>query len=81
MRLDKFLKITRIIKRRTIAQQLCDSDNVLVNGKAQKPSYSIKKCDELVVKYFNNTIKAKVLEIPKESLKKEEIGDYVSFEN
>ena len=70
MRLDKFLKITRIIKRRTIAQQLCDSDNVLVNGKAQKPSYSIKKGDELVVKYFNNTIKAKVLEIPKESLKK-----------
>lgn len=81
MRLDKFLKITRIIKRRTIAQQLCDSDNVLVNGKAQKPSYSIKKCDELVVKYFNNTIKAKVLEIPKESQKKEDIGDYVSFEN
>ena len=81
MRLDKFLKITRIIKRRTIAQQLCDSDNVLVNGKAQKPSYSIKKGDELVVKYFNNTIKAKVLEIPNESLKKEDIGDYVSFEN
>ena len=53
MRLDKFLKVTRIIKRRTIAQELCDAKNVKVNGDAKKPSYEVKKGDNLEIKYYS----------------------------
>lgn len=82
MRLDKFLKITRVIKRRTIAQELCDAGNVKVNGEAKKSSYAVKVGDILEIKYFNNNLKVKILNVPlKDSLKKEEIEEYVSFYN
>ncbi len=79
MRLDKFLKITRIIKRRTIADELCKAGKVLVNGDSKKSSYEIKKSDKLEVQYFNRIIKVEVLEIPKPSLKKEEIENYIKI--
>ena len=53
MRLDKFLKITRIIKRRTVAKELADNGNISVNGEEKKSSYNIKKGDILEIKYFN----------------------------
>lgn len=82
MRLDKFLKITRVIKRRTIAQELCDAGNVKVNGEAKKSSYAVKVGDILEIKYFNNNLKVKILNVPlKDSLKKEEIEEFVSFYN
>ena len=71
MRMDKFLKVTRIIKRRTIAKELADNGNVKVNGKEKKSSYTIKKGDVLEIKYFNKNIKIKVKDLPPESLKKE----------
>ena len=60
MRLDKFLKVTRIIKRRTIAKELADNGNVQVNSEEKKSSYSVKAGDILDIKYFNKNIKIKV---------------------
>lgn len=82
MRLDKFLKVTRIIKRRVVAQQLCDAGNVKVNGDQKKSSYVVKALDTLEIKYFNNNLKIKILDVPqKDSLKKEEIEKFIAYEN
>lgn len=79
MRLDKFLKITRIIKRRTVAKELADNGNISVDGDVKKSSYSVKKGDVLEIKYFNKNIKLKIKELPPESLKKEFIEDYIEI--
>jgi len=71
MRLDKFLKITRIIKRRTVAKELADNGNISVNGEEKKSSYSVKKGDILDIKYFNKNIKVRIKELPPENLKKD----------
>ena len=79
MRLDKFLKVTRIIKRRTVAKELADNGNIAVNGEQKKSSYDVKKGDIFDIKYFNQNIKVKVLDLPPESLKKELIDEYVEI--
>ena len=79
MRLDKFLKITRIIKRRTIAKELADNGNILVNGEEKKSSYSVKKNDTLDIKYFNKNIKVLVKDVPPENLKKDFIDEYIEL--
>ncbi len=81
MRLDKFLKLIRIIKRRTIAQELCDAGNVMVNNDVKKPSYTVKKDDDIELKYFNHIIKFKVLEIPTQIVPKEEVEKYIKFKS
>ena len=77
MRMDKFLKVTRIIKRRTVAKELADNGTVKVNGDEKKSSYTIKKGDILEIKYFNKNIKIKVKDLPPESLKKEFIDEFI----
>ena len=79
MRLDKFLKVTRIIKRRTVAKELADNGNIVVNGEQKKSSYDVKKGYIFDIKYFNKNIKVKVLDLPPESLKKELIDEYVEI--
>ena len=79
MRLDKFLKITRIIKRRAIAKELADNGNISVLGDEKKSSYSVKKGDVLEIKYFNKNIKVKIKELPPENLKKDYIEDYIEI--
>ena len=79
MRLEKFLKITRIIKRRTIAKELADNGNISVLGDEKKSSYSVKKGDVLEIKYFNKNIKVKIKELPPENLKKDYIEDYIEI--
>ena len=79
MRLDKFLKVTRIIKRRTVAKELADNGNIAVNGEQKKSSYDVKKGDIFDIKYFNKNIKVKVLDLPPESLKKELVDEYVEI--
>lgn len=79
MRLDKFLKVTRIIKRRTVAKELADNGNVKINGDEKKSSYSVKKGDLLEIKYFNKNIKVKVKDLPPESLKKDFIDEYIEI--
>lgn len=63
MRLDKFLKVSRIIKRRTVAKEVCDTGRVLVNGKAAKAGTSLKVSDIIEIGYASGSIKAEVLEL------------------
>ena len=79
MRLDKFLKITRVIKRRTIAKELADNGNIIIDGEAKKSSYNVKKGDILEIKYFNKNIKVKTKELPPETLRKELIEEYIEI--
>ncbi len=79
MRLDKFLKITRVIKRRTVAKELADNGNIIVDGDVKKSSYSVKKGDILEIKYFNKNIKVKIKELPPETLRKELIEEYIEI--
>ena len=65
MRLDKFLKMSRIIKRRTVAYEVADQGRVSVNGKIVKPSYEIKKGDIVEIQFGDKVSKFEVLEIPK----------------
>lgn len=65
MRLDKFLKVSRIIKRRTVANEAADGGRVMVNGKPAKPSYDVKVGDILEIKFGDKVAKFKILEIPK----------------
>ena len=61
MRIDKYLKLTRLIKRRTVANEACDSDRILINGKVVKPSKEVKVGDVVTVCYGNKTVTVKVL--------------------
>ncbi len=63
MRLDKYLKVSRIIKRRTVANEACGDDLVYVNGRAVKPSYDVKIGDVIEVKYGNRATKFRVLAV------------------
>lgn len=64
MRLDKFLKVSRIIKRRTIANEVSDMGRVLVNSLPAKASKQIKKDDIIEIEYANHTLKVRVLFVP-----------------
>ncbi len=64
MRLDKFLKVSRLIKRRTVANEVTDMGRVLVNGNSAKPAKQIKENDIIEIEYANRTLKAKVLKVP-----------------
>lgn len=74
MRLDKYLKVSRLIKRRTIANEACDAGRVTVNGKVARASYDIKVGDEIEIAFGNKTVKAKVLKVV-ETVKKDEAAD------
>ena len=71
MRIDKFLKVSRILKRRTGAQEACSGEKVLINGKNAKPSTAVKIGDIVEVLYTAGSFKFRVLNI-KETVKKEE---------
>lgn len=64
MRLDKFLKVSRLIKRRTVANEVSDTGRVMVNGNPAKPAKQLKENDIITIEYANRTVKAKVLKIP-----------------
>lgn len=63
MRLDKFLKVSRIIKRRTVANEACDAEHVAVNGKRAKASYDVKEGDVIEITFGQKTLKARVLNV------------------
>ena len=71
MRLDKFLKVSRIIKRRTVAQQAADGGRITVNGKVAKPSYQLKDGDIISIEFGESILTVKVTG-QKETVKKEE---------
>ena len=63
MRLDKYLKITRLIKRRTVANEACDGGRILVNGKVARASYVVKEGDLIEIQMGNKPLKVKVLSV------------------
>ncbi|HBC25807.1 MAG TPA: RNA-binding protein [Ruminococcaceae bacterium] len=63
MRLDKYLKVSRLIKRRTVANEACDAGRILVNGKAARASYEIREGDELELQFGTRSIRARVLAV------------------
>ena len=69
MRLDKYLKVSRIIKRRTVANDACDLGRVMINGKTAKPSSEVKIGDVLDIRLGSGTICVKVLSIQEHALK------------
>lgn len=74
MRLDKYLKVSRIIKRRTVANEACDNSHVTVNGRPAKASCDVKEGDILVISFGEKSLKIKVTSI-KESTKKSDAAD------
>ena len=71
MRLDKYLKVSRIIKRRTVANEACDAGRVLVNGKPAKASVNVKVGDEIEILFGTKSMKIEVLEVTETSKKEE----------
>lgn len=78
MRLDKFLKVSRLIKRRTVANEACDAGRVLVNDKPAKASVKVKPGDIIEIQFGTRTVKVEVLDI-KDTIKKEEAGDLFKY--
>ena len=65
MRLDKFLKVSRVIKRRTVANDAADSGRISVNGKVVKPSYDVKVGDIVEIKFGDKVSKFQIIQVPK----------------
>ena len=63
MRLDEYLKVSRLIKRRTVANDACDADRILVNGRQAKASYQVKVGDVLEIAFGQRTLKVEVTQI------------------
>jgi len=76
MRLDKFLKVSRLIKRRTVANEACDTSRITVNGKIAKASYNVKIGDLITVTFGSKSITVKVLVIKETTKKTESQGMY-----
>ena len=64
MRIDKFLKVSRVIKRRTVANEAADSGRISVNGKVVKPSYDVKVGDIVEIKFGDKVSKFEIVQVP-----------------
>ncbi|HIT59668.1 MAG TPA: RNA-binding S4 domain-containing protein [Candidatus Fimousia stercorigallinarum] len=78
MRLDKYLKVSRLIKRRTVANEACDGGRVSVNGKQAKASTKVKVGDVIEIQFGNKTVEAEILKIA-DTTKKEEAKDMFRY--
>ena len=78
MRLYKFLKVSRLIKRRTVANEACDAGRVMVNGKPAKASVNVKVGDEIEIMFGQKAVKVRVLNI-QDTTKKEEAKDLFEY--
>ncbi len=75
MRLDKFLKVSRLIKRRTVANEVSDTGRVYVNGNIAKPAKQIKEGDEIKIEYANRTVHVRVLKVPVNNVSVQEAAE------
>ncbi len=80
MRLDKYLKVTRLIKRRTIANEACDADKIVVNGKFARASYDVKVGDIIEINMGNKPLKVKVLNVTEYATKENAAENYIVIE-
>lgn len=78
MRLDKFIKVSRLIKRRTVANEACDAGRVLVNGKVAKASVNVKTGDVIEIRFGTRDVKAEVLDV-QETVKKDEAKELFRY--
>lgn len=78
MRLDKYLKVSRLIKRRTVANEACDAGRVMINGKTAKAGTEVKVGDEILINFGNKDVKVEVLAIA-ETVKKEEAKEMFRY--
>ena len=76
MRLDKYLKVSRLVKRRTVANELCDAKHVEVNGKIARASYEVKEGDVLEIRMGSNILKARVLSVKEFATKTDAVMMY-----
>ena len=78
MRLDKFLKVSRLIKRRTVANEACDAGRVMVNNKPAKASTNVKAGDIIEIAFGNKTVRVEVLDI-QDTTKKDEAKELFKY--
>lgn len=78
MRLDKFLKVSRLIKRRTVANEACDAGRVLVNGNVAKASVKVKVGDVIEIQFGTRTVKVEVTDL-RDTTKKEEAAELFKY--
>lgn len=78
MRLDKYLKVSRLIKRRTIANEACDAGRVMINDKLAKASANVKAGDVITIQFGNKEVKVEVLQV-QETVRKEEAAELFRY--
>lgn len=78
MRLDKFLKVSRLIKRRTVANEACDAGRVMVNDKPAKASLSVKQGDIIEIQFGLKSVKVEVLDV-QETVKKDDVKELYRY--
>ena len=78
MRLDKFLKVSRLIKRRTVANEACDAGRVLLNGKVARASTPVKAGDTITIQFGEKEVSAEVLDV-QESARKEDASKMIRY--
>lgn len=78
MRLDKYLKVSRLIKRRTVANEACDGGRVLINDKPAKASANVKQGDIITIQFGNKDVRVEVLDV-QETVKKDEAKDLFRY--
>ncbi|PXV91085.1 ribosomal 50S subunit-recycling heat shock protein [Lachnotalea glycerini] len=78
MRLDKYLKVSRLIKRRTVANEACDAGRVLVNGKPAKASVNVKENDIIEIQFGTKAVKVQVTDV-QETVKKDEAKELYKY--
>lgn len=76
MRLDKYLKVSRLIKRRTVANEACDGERVTVNGRTAKASYDVKVGDILEIRFGQKSVKVEVLNLSESTKKADAVAMY-----
>ena len=76
MRLDKYLKVTRLIKRRTVANEACDAGRILVNGKVARASYDVKVGDEIELAMGQRPLKVRVVQVSQYATKETAADQY-----
>ena len=81
MRLDKYLKVTSLIKRRTVANEACDAGRILVNGKAARASYEVKEQDLIEISMGQRPVKVRVLKVSEYATKEDASTHYTVVED
>ncbi|MCI5897699.1 MAG: RNA-binding S4 domain-containing protein [Firmicutes bacterium] len=76
MRIDKYLKNSRLIKRRTLAKEACEQERIFLNGKAAKPGTEVKEGDDLLIRFGNGELHVKILSTPEHVTKEDAASMY-----